>query len=58
MNNYSHSVRCNTCRQAEAPAKLHTYRSGNEMITEAKYVCVRCGTYVRRETVDIKKIEK
>lgn len=58
MNNYAHSIQCNTCRRAQAPARLHTFNTGRETITEAKYVCPLCGTYVKRETVEVKKNEK
>lgn len=48
---YSHSRFCNFCNSANAPARLSVIDYGNEIVTEAKYVCPKCGNLVAKEIV-------
>jgi hypothetical protein len=56
--NYNHQVRCTTCNRANAPAKLHTYKTHTHVITEAKYVCPLCNSYVKRDIISREPIDK
>lgn len=57
MNRYSHSRQCNICR-SQAQGRLQTFDYGNEIVTEAKYICPRCGNLVAKEIVERKSKEQ
>jgi len=54
MNTYANTRFCNFCNSANATARITTYNSGFETVTEAKYICPRCNNLVASVIVDRK----